>query len=471
MPRPRLPNLSLIQLTLLGFLLAILPLGLLVYQASNAFRELSTQASLSTHEAVAFTRRAQTLASLALDMERTARQYQIMQSPALLELLHNQQKNFARLLQQEFILFPALEAKQELKALLLWMEGQPIEEAATFTQLASLTGQLQSQTRETVDQHLGRFEQQVSELQQQLAWQLAILGSLSLLLVSFFTWRLLKPLGYLEKRIASLVKLQAPSTFKRLRRGPAELIKLDVRLNWLEQQLHALEEQKQQFLRHMSHELKTPLASIREATDLLQEEVLGELNPQQQQVTELLDENTRALQKLIEQLLNYNRLQLQQTPNLQPTWLNSLLDQVLAPYQLLFKQQRLQIQQQGTEIRIQTDGSYLQQVLDNLISNALHYGDNQRPLHIRAGQKNDGFWIEVENSGPGIPEEEQEHLFEVFYQGKSRRKGSIKGSGIGLSLAKDAMQALGGELTLKYSRQGATCFLLRWPAAPSSTPG
>ena len=469
MPSLRLPHLSLIQLTLLGFILVILPLGLLVYQASNTFRELSTQASLSAREAVAFTRRAQTLTSLALDMERTARQHQVMQTPALLELLTNQQENFVRLLQQEFILFPPLDAKQELKALLLWLEGHPIEDPATFNQLARLTSQLESQTRETVDQHLGTFEQQVSDLQQQLAWQLATLGSLSLLLVSFFTWRLIKPLGYLEKRIASLVKLQAPSHFKRLKSGPSEFIKLDARLNWLEQQLHALEEQKQQFLRHISHELKTPLASIREATDLLQEQVLGELNSQQQQVAALLDQNTQALQKLIEQLLNYNRLQLQQTPHFKVVHLDSLLDLTLAPYELLLKQQQLHIQRQGTAIWVQTDSHYLQPVLDNLISNALHYGDNQRPLQLRAGQEEQSYWIEVENSGPGIPEDEQEHLFEVFYQGKSQRKGSIKGSGIGLSLAKDSMHTLGGELTLKYSKPGATCFRLRWPKAPLSS--
>lgn len=463
MPNLRLPHLSLLQLVLLGFMLVILPLGLLVYQASNSYRELSAQAGLSAREAVAFTRRAQTLSSLALDMERTTRQYQVMQTPALLELLHNQQQSFARLLQQEFILFPPLSAKEELKALLMWMDTLPTQEAGPFEQLAVLTSQLEIQTREAVDEHLGEFELQVERLQQQLVGQLLLLTGLSLVLILFFTWRLLRPIGYLERRIASLASLRPPSHFKKLRRGPSELIKLDQRLNWLEQQLHAIENQKQQFLRHISHELKTPLASIREATDLLHEQLLGELNQEQQEVTELLDANSRALQTLIEQLLSYNQLQQNKATQLETISLNTLLDRVLVSYQLQLQQRKQKIQRINTQQKLYTDPERLSKVLDNLISNAIHYGDTQAPITIRAGVQEHQQWIEVENSGQAIPKHEQDHLFEAFFQGSSRRRGSIKGSGIGLSIAADCMKSLQGELKLKFSEGGLNCFRLSWP--------
>jgi len=469
MSSQRRAHLSLLQLVLLGFLLVTLPLGLLVYQASNTYRELSTQAGLSAREAVSFTRRAQTLSSLALDMERTSRQYQVMQTPALLELLNNQQESFARLLQQEFILFPPLTAKQELKALLMWMNTLPVEEADPIEQLASLTSQLEIQTREAVDQHLGEFELQVERLQQQLVWQLLLLTGLSLALILFFTWRLLRPIGYLERRIASLASLRGPSQFKRLKKGPSELIQLDQRLNWLEEQLCEIENQKQQFLRHISHELKTPLASIREAADLLYEQVLGELNPEQQQVTQLLEQNSRALQKLIEQLLSYNQLKQDAQINCKEIVLDDLLDDILERYQLPLQQRQQTVQRLGNNQVFLTDPELLSKVLDNLISNAIHYGDLQSPILIRGSTDSQEQWIEVENAGPEIPKQERQHLFEAFYQGSSRRRGSIKGSGIGLSIAADCMKRLQGRLYLKTSHLNQTIFRLEWPKHPSES--
>ncbi|WP_404414530.1 sensor histidine kinase [Marinospirillum sp.] len=463
MPYGRLPNLSLLQLVLVGFVLVMLPLGLLVYQASNTYRELSAQAGLSAQEAVAFTRRAQTLSSLALEMERTTRQHKVMQTPALLDLIKNQQESFVRLLEQEFILFPPLAAKKELKALLMWMNTLPADKIDPLEQLSALTSQMEIETREAVDQHLGEFEQEVKQLQQQLAWQLLLLAALSLVLILFFTWRLLRPIGYLERRIASLASLHSPSEFKQLKRGPSELIKLDQRLNWLEKQLHEIESQKQQFLRHISHELKTPLASIREAADLLSEQLLGELNPEQQEVAQLLEQNSRALQKLIEQLLSYNQLQQNKAQTSTAIQLDPLLDEILATYRLQFQQQQQQIERHNTQIQLHTDPQLLGKVLDNLVSNALHYGDPHQPLILRAGKSEESQWIEVENSGPEIPENEQQHLFEPFYQGSLRRKGSIKGSGIGLSIAADCMKTLKGELRLMYSRHRRTCFRLQWP--------
>ncbi|SFC38565.1 two-component system, NtrC family, sensor histidine kinase GlrK [Marinospirillum celere] len=470
MPKIRLPNLSLLQLVLLGFMLVILPLGLLVYQASDTYRELSAQAGLSAREAVAFTRRAQTLSNLALDMERTTRQYQVMQTPALLELLNNQQQSFARLLQQEFILFPPLSAKEEMKALLMWMDTLPTQQSEPFEQLAALTSQLEVQTREAVDQHLGEFEQKVEILQKQLVGQLLLLTSLSLALILFFTWRLLRPIGYLERRIASLASLRPPSHFKKLRSGPSELIKLDQRLNWLEQQLHEIENQKQQFLRHISHELKTPLASIREAADLLHEQLLGDLNEDQQEVTELLEQNSRALQKLIEQLLSYNQLKQNKPVRFEKVALDPLLDEVLSSYQLQLQQRQQPIQRINTQLELETEPDLTRKVIDNLISNAIHYGDPQVAITIRAGCEHQQQWIEVENAGQKIPEQERQHLFEAFFQGSSRRRGSIKGSGIGLSIAADCMKSLNGKLELKYSKDGVNCFRLSWPLPDQLNP-
>ena len=94
---------------------------------------------------------------------------------------------------------------------------------------------------------------------------------------------------------------------RRLFTGPRELRSVGKRIIWLSERLAWLESQRHQFLRHLSHELKTPLASMREGTELLADRVAGPLTTEQQEIVEILDNSSRNLQKLIEQLLDYNR--------------------------------------------------------------------------------------------------------------------------------------------------------------------
>lgn len=90
-------------------------------------------------------------------------------------------------------------------------------------------------------------------------------------------------------------------------RGPREIRSLAQRIVWLSERLSWLESQRHEFLRHISHELKTPLASMREGTELLADEVAGPLTQDQKEVVGILDSSSRHLQQLIEQLLDYNR--------------------------------------------------------------------------------------------------------------------------------------------------------------------
>ncbi len=93
---------------------------------------------------------------------------------------------------------------------------------------------------------------------------------------------------------------------------------LGERIVWLHDKLKELELQKYQFLRHVSHELKTPLAVLREGTDLLCEQLVGPLTPDQLEICQMLDENSRRLQTLIERLLDFNRLSQQEAFELEP---------------------------------------------------------------------------------------------------------------------------------------------------------
>ena len=105
----------------------------------------------------------------------------------------------------------------------------------------------------------------------------------------------------------------------------------------------------------------------------------------------------------------------------------------------------------------------LQRVLSNLISNAVHYADQLGTLSVSACRRDQTLDLTVSNKGPLIPDEDIPMLFEPFYQGRNRRRGPIKGSGIGLSIAAQASRVLGAGLALSHNSHSRVAFTLALP--------
>ncbi|MGO2415342.1 MAG: HAMP domain-containing sensor histidine kinase, partial [Cobetia crustatorum] len=293
--------------------------------------------------------------------------------------------------------------------------------------------------------------------------------SISLMLMLFFTWLIIRPIRQLERRINGLGSghdSERPVVIK----GPAELVQLGERLNWLSMRLDELEEQKQQFLRHMSHELKTPLASIREGTGLLIDEVAGPLSPHQAEILGLLDDSSKELQKLIEQLLDYNLLQHNQGLERSRFDVHEVFKEVLAKHRLALEKKGMKVHLPPASLSWDADRPRTGRILDNLISNAIAYGEDGGDLWLRARKERRQLVIEVANSGEPIADKDRDHLFKPFYQGAVKRKGPLKGSGIGLSVAADSARAQFGQLVLIDDTRADVCFRLTLPTLARSLP-
>jgi two-component system sensor histidine kinase GlrK len=206
--------------------------------------------------------------------------------------------------------------------------------------------------------------------------------------------------------------------------------------------------------------LKTPLAVLREGADLLSEQLVGPLTPDQQEICQMLEENSRRLQTLIERLLDFNRLSQQEVFNLTPVALAPLLSELSAEYRLALESKQISVHLPTDPIMLQAESYRLRLILDNLFSNAVSYGAKGGQIWIRAGQDVDGGWLEVANEGPSIPVAERERIFEPFEQGSIVRQGLLNGSGMGLSIARESAMSLGGELVLVEDEQADVCFRL-----------
>lgn len=459
--RPR----SLLQVVLMGFVLVLMPLGGMIWHDSRALEHLSQLTSEEMERAVRDTRRATLLSNLAVDLERTLRRYAVLGDNRILTSYQQQLTHYRELLAEHQTSIPNAPVYGQLGDLLGWLDSlQDLTRAKVestsirFEELDQASTELEMATRSQVDEHLLKVRLVIDELMKEIWWVSGLVAVLSLLLILLFTYLIIHPVRQIESRILSLGAGIEPD--QKPVDGPAELVLLGERILWLHDKLKELEQQKYQFLRHVSHELKTPLAVLREGADLLSEQLVGPLNPDQQEICLMLEQNSRRLQTLIERLLDFNRLSQQEEFERVPVALRPLLTELCAEYRLAIESKEVKVHLPETDLVLQTDPYRLRLIVDNLFSNAVSYGAQGGQIWIRYGQGEQESWLEVANEGHTIPQDERERIFEPFEQGSIARQGLLKGSGMGLSIARESAISLGGELSLVDDAQAPVCFRL-----------
>jgi two-component system, NtrC family, sensor histidine kinase GlrK len=284
--------------------------------------------------------------------------------------------------------------------------------------------------------------------------------------VALFTFVLMRPIRQIDSAISQLGK----GTFSKAIavRGPTDLVDLGRQLEWLRMRLLELAQERNRFLRHMSHELKTPLASIREGTELLMDGAVGELDGAQREVTTILRDNGIKLQQLIENLLSFSAWQARHSGLEITTFrLRPLVKSALETHQLTLLAQRVHLDLKVQDIELRADRAKLKLILDNLLSNALKYSPRGGTIFIHAQADKDQLLLDVADTGPGISKDERGAIFEAFYSGRAPIAGHLKGTGIGLSVVSEFVQAHGGTIEIVDGMFPGAHFRLRLPLAPS----
>ncbi|MFW1676881.1 HAMP domain-containing sensor histidine kinase [Pontibacter sp. JAM-7] len=444
---------SLKQLVILAFVAVVAPFGILIYYATDQLVDQSSQGRVLAQQALEVTRRGQQLQQQAEAITRAAKQFEILQREDIRQRLLQLINEF----EQQFTLHQALYSNPEQNTLIQHVLDHYRQNTSNPpAELQQLTQTMNQSVDQYLDTSLQRLNQVAQDTQVRLEIVTLLLLAISLLLMIIFSRSIIQPVKRIARRIRAM---GTGESYENLGvGGPQELVSLEQQLNWLSEQLSAAEEEKHRFLRHMSHELKTPLTTLREGSDLLAEQVTGALNESQQEIASLLQSNARQLQQLIEQLLDYNRLaQLQPTKG-RPVALLPLLQQACEPHQLLLEQKQITLHLPQHDLTWHTDADMLLRILTNLISNAAQYGAKQGEIRLKMFIEDKQLFIDVQNKGPTIPSSDVPHLFEPFYQGQNRRAGPVRGSGIGLSIVKDAASALGGYVTLQHNKDHTVCF-------------
>jgi two-component system sensor histidine kinase GlrK len=458
---------------MLAFLLILLPLLVLAWQAWQSLNALSAQAAQTNRSTLIDARRSEAMTNAALEMERSYRQYCVLDDSTLAKVYQSQRQRYSEMLEAHAGVLPdgrlyqALRQDlQDLARLECKNSGPDSAAAARLEAFASANAEMVQATRAVVFSRGQQLQREIAERGQFFGWQALGLFLVSLAMVLLFTRMIIGPVKGIEGMINRLGEgrsLDSIASFK----GPSELRSVGQRIVWLSERLSWLESQRHQFLRHLSHELKTPLASIREGTELLADGVAGALTPEQKEVVTILDNSSRNLQKLIEQLLDYNRKLADSAIELESVDIEPLVEMVVAAHSLPARAKSMHTEVALAASRCLAEPTLLMSVLDNLYSNAVHYGDESGNIWIRSSLHGQTVHIDVANTGTPIPPEERTMLFEPFFQGSRQRKGAVKGSGLGLSIARDGIRRMRGELYLVDERAQEVCFRIVLPLCAS----
>jgi len=313
-----------------------------------------------------------------------------------------------------------------------------------------------------VQQELQALEKTVQTTRQRLIVLALALIPLTLLLAGVFSWMINRPIRQIKAAIQQLG--QADLSPLPAVNGPHDIVELGRELDWLRQRLQALEEQKLRFLRHVSHELKTPLASLREGVALLNDELAGSLTTRQRSIVSIMDSGSRELQKRIEDLIRYSGMvQGGSKPQATMQPLEAVLDGVLVQQRLTLAARGIRVEKQLAAEQIRVDRNQLETVLDNLLSNAVKFSPEDGRILVKSEPAENGVTLWVCDEGQGIPEAERGRVFEPFFQGERQPDTAVKGSGLGLSIVRESLLAASGSIEVADLPPWSTCFKLSWP--------
>ncbi len=474
--RPR----SLNGLILVGFGLVAMPLLVAVVWALFNLDRLAAQSERLVTTGVAAAENNRLVTEQIGTLERVARQHDILRNDESLALLRQDLRTLNRRLESMRPLADTAGVAGRLdaigndaRAIVLTLANPDVapDDAATaiasFASLRQRTAQLTELLTTYVDDELLALKDSMRRAQRISAWQVAALVPGTLFLVLIFTLLVARPIRQIDSAIHQLGESGFSKPIKV--RGPTDLERLGRQLEWLRVRLLELAQEKNKFLRQMSHELKTPLANIREGTELLLDGTVGELDKPQREVTDILRMNGVKLQQLIENLLSFSAWQAKsEVLTLTDFPLRALVIAVAKEQRLALKAAHIQLRLDVEDIIVNADRDKMRTVLDNLLSNAVKFTPKGGYVTIRAKRKASSFVLEFADTGPGVPEEERPRIFEAFFQGRREQGGFVGGTGIGLSVVLECVQAHDGTVELVDSDEfpGAH-FRIRIPQSQS----
>ncbi|MBU6483753.1 MAG: sensor histidine kinase [Betaproteobacteria bacterium] len=469
---------SFLKFILLGFLLVSLPLVYALAELILSIDRLESQGRQEVIQAAQAGRTSRLLYEQTTTLERIARQHLILEDSALLDEYARLRQDFRHTTRQLAALplepgqLVALDqlAQQESQLHKLLIAPQRSPEIATqiadgYAKLVDGAQSMLAASNQLTQRAIDRLQETATQGREKWIYVgLATVG-IAIALAIVFATLIARPIRQLDLAVRRMGR--ADFTHAIEVSGPQDLRYLGQRLEWLRARLAELEQQQTRFLRHVSHELKTPLTAVREGAELLRDDVGGKLTPEQRDIVRIVRDNTLSLQKLIENLLAYHQTRAMEPATLGPVALSDVVSRVIKEQKLAALGRMVSFETHMLPVLVVGDAEKLRTVVDNLVSNAIKYSPRSGTIRIDVAATNGDAVLDVVDEGPGVSPEDRNRIFDSFYQGPAPADGRIKGSGLGLAIAREYAIAHGGriEVTGRDDGRSGAWFKLSLPLA------
>ena len=461
-------------LLVIAFLLIAALLGAASLRALFALEALTAQSRDYAARALALSGAAQSLRERSVSMERSARQSVVLDDRVLRQRFRDEARDaaaiVARLAQEDIAAAREGPWRAHHDTLLDLLAG-PLDTALErehqlaqeFREIEAINTAIAVQVQQAIQQRNQSLQDRLETSRQHLAQQVIAAIVLAVLMALAFGVWFTRPLKKLENAIVGLGENRLDQVIAI--HGPADLALVGERLNWLRLRLSELDADKSRFLRHISHELKTPLASLREGVSLLEDGVAGPLSQDQREIAQILRHNTGALQGQIEDLLRFNTAAFEARQlRRQSVDLLQLIEAQVEAQRLQWRARDLTVQVSGAPLRMEVDPEKIGTALANLLSNAIRYSPLKGTIEVALSQQPGRVQIDIRDQGAGVAPVDRERIFEPFYRGERQPEGGVRGSGIGLSIVHEYIAAHGGRIDLLPEEAG-THFRIEFPHA------
>lgn len=484
---------SLLQLLLIGFAVVTTPLVVALGVAAWHVDRLAGESQAEIYRAVAATETTGELSRMAARLERASRQYILFGREEIIEryrtyrqAFHTDLRRFddshtrppdrgaPRLPTPE----PTALAIGEITLFITTRVDDGPREVITplLQHLHRNVAALGERNYERIHEGVRRTEELSDRAQQVVFVHLAAAVPLTLAFTLFFARQIHQPIRRMGAFIRQLGvgRFNEPLPLTEATSGPRDLASLNEQLEWLRRRLELLESEREQFIRHVSHELKTPLAAVLEATDLLQSGTMGELSRPQQEVAGILRNNGQSLRELIDRMLRQAQARdFGSEEESSPLALNEVVTSVLEAHDLVLRRRQLRVVRDLEPVLFHGRRNQLLSVVDNVISNAIKHSPERGTIRVDLQRHNDEqadvAILSVSDEGEGIDPGQQATVFEPYARDPDAGYGLLPSSGLGLALARDYVQRHGGSIEADTAFGGGALIRIRLPLDDTRT--
>ncbi len=230
--------------------------------------------------------------------------------------------------------------------------------------------------------------------------------------------------------------------------------------------LKRLDAAKDEFLSMASHQLRTPLTSVKGYLSMMLEGDVGKVSPMQKQVLEEAFSSSERMVHLIHDFLNVSRLQTGKFMlEMNEVNLSQLVAEEIKSLEKVASSRNMKLSyvRSDEDVMLQLDDTKMRQVVMNYIDNAIFYSHPDSTIIIELNKTDTEVTLKVKDTGIGVPKSEQEHLFGKFYRASNARKQRPDGTGVGIYLAKKVVSALGGDIIFESKEGKGSTFGFRLP--------